>query len=160
MSNNEISLMTWNVAQILLNFTFLYSASTCISTELNYFLFCLIDFFWYYVLQWTFYAFVIFLSCLYPFQYWPHTHESDFINLSPTLPRKSNFLQLSKGYSGNIYRVEIKLESWNLNNYESSDLEYQIHTPSHVSISDTIYEPAYALRHTFFSIFAVLLWIH
>lgn len=53
-----------------------------------------------------------------------HTHtrdvllpiEGDFINLPPTLPRKSNFLQLSKGYSWNIYRVEIKLESWNLNN--------------------------------------------
>lgn len=42
--------------------------------------------------------------------------EGDFINLPPTLPRKSNFLQLSKGYSWNIYRVEIKLESWSLNN--------------------------------------------
>lgn len=35
----------------------------------------------------------------------------DFINLPSTLLRKSNFLQLSKGYSWNIYRVEIKLKS-------------------------------------------------
>ena len=34
--------------------------------------------------------------------------EGDFINLPPTLPGKFNFLQLSKGYSWNIYRVKIK----------------------------------------------------
>lgn len=42
--------------------------------------------------------------------------ESDFMDQPPPLTRKSNFLQLCKGYSWNIYKVKIKLASWNLNN--------------------------------------------
>lgn len=65
---------------------------------------------------------VIWSQRLFPIVQSSHTRdmlrpiEADFINLPPTLPRKSNFLQLSKGYSWNIYRVEIKLESWNCSN--------------------------------------------
>lgn len=66
--------------------------------------------------------------------------EGDFINLPPTLPRKSNFLQLSKGYSWNIYRQKIKLESWNLSNVWILCLFYSLGIQNTCApISDTVW---------------------
>lgn len=61
------------------------------------------------------------LSPFLPLVTWPSTaYRRRFHKLAshfyrPPLP-KSNFLQPSGGYSWNIYRQEIKLESWSLNN--------------------------------------------
>lgn len=86
--------------------------------------------------------------------------EGDFINLPPTLPRKSNFLQLSKGYSWNIYRVGIKLESWNLNNvwifclfFSSGIQNTYSFTAAHIHYIYTLYEHMHKDAHIFLAIF-------